>query len=96
MTLSVFNIIIYFSVFLDEISRQLNDSGAKILFGAASMSNILKEAVQKVKTPIKVVYITSSQSEVIPADGIRFDDLIDTNGELYRLVTFSLSLQRKY
>ncbi|KAL7020464.1 hypothetical protein ACKWTF_011545 [Chironomus riparius] len=64
----------------DEISRQLIDSGAKILFGSASMSHILKEAVQKLNRPIKIVYITNSPNEAIPADGIRFDELIDTNG----------------
>ncbi|XP_070492543.1 uncharacterized protein [Chironomus tepperi] len=64
----------------DEISRQLIDSGAKVLFGEASMSDILKEAVQKSKKPIKIVYSTNSPSESIPADGIRFDDLIGTNG----------------
>ena len=46
------------------------------------MSNILKEAVQKAKMPIKIVYTTSSLSEAIPADGIRFDELIDTKGEM--------------
>ncbi|KAL7020465.1 hypothetical protein ACKWTF_011546 [Chironomus riparius] len=62
----------------DEISRQLIDSGAKILFGEASMSNVLKEAVQKSKMAIKVIYTTSSPGEAIPADGIRFDELIST------------------
>lgn len=50
------------------------------------MSNILKEAVQKVNRPINIVYITSSQSEAIPADGIRFNELIDTNGEFDKII----------
>lgn len=46
------------------------------------MSNILKEAVQKSKMAIKIIYTTSSPGEAIPADGIRFDDLIDPKGNL--------------
>jgi len=46
------------------------------------MSKILKEAVQKSKMAIKVIYTSSYPGEAIPADGIRFDELIDTKGEL--------------
>ena len=46
------------------------------------MSNILREAVQKSKMTIKVIYTTTSPGEAIPTDGIRFDELISTKGEL--------------
>jgi hypothetical protein len=67
-----------FCLFKDEIARQLTDSGAKILFGLASMSGVLKSAVEQTKKVIKIVYITENSSEAIPSEGIRFSDLVDS------------------
>lgn len=57
------------------------DSNPKILFGEASMSNVLQSAVQKAKMSIKIVYVTSSSNEPIPSNGIRFSELIEARSE---------------
>ncbi|CAG9808478.1 unnamed protein product [Chironomus riparius] len=64
----------------EEISRQLISSNAKLLFGDVSMSSIFKHAISKAKRNIKIVYVTNSPSESIPADGIRLSELIETRG----------------
>lgn len=85
---------VYFYSFLEEISNQLIDSNAKVLFGDASMSKILKEAVQKTNRSIKIIYVTKYSNEPIPADGIRFNELIDTKGKrsLRNLITILISV----
>lgn len=47
------------------------------------MSNIFKDAIYKAKKDIKVVYVTQSPAESIPADGIRLNELIETRGKAY-------------
>ncbi|CRK97641.1 CLUMA_CG011026, isoform A [Clunio marinus] len=75
----------------DEISRQLNDSGAKVIFGLASMSNVLRQAVAMTKKPIRVVYCKETESEALPVDGVNFNDLISTEGiDLGSLKTFDI------
>ncbi|KAL7020467.1 hypothetical protein ACKWTF_011548 [Chironomus riparius] len=64
----------------EEISRQLISSNAKLLFGDVSMSSIFKHAISKAKRNIKIVYVTNSPAESIPADGIRLSELIETRG----------------
>ncbi|KAG5668375.1 hypothetical protein PVAND_016316 [Polypedilum vanderplanki] len=64
----------------DEIARQLIDSDAKILFGLAGMSTILKSAVDKTKKNVRIVYITETEAEAIPSDGIKFNELLISKG----------------
>ena len=66
---------------IDEISRQLVDSGATVIFGLACMSPILQKSVKMTKKPLKIVYIKETPTSAIPADGIDFCELIDTKGE---------------
>ncbi|KAL7033262.1 hypothetical protein ACKWTF_007522 [Chironomus riparius] len=63
-----------------EISRQLIDSGATVIFGLACMSPILQKSVEMSKKSIKIIYIKETPTSVIPADGIDFCELIDTKG----------------
>lgn len=66
---------------IDEISRQLTDSGATVIFGLACMSPILQKSVDMTKKPIKIIYIKVTPTSSIPANGIDFCELIDTKGE---------------
>lgn len=72
---------IFFFFFSEEISRQLNNSSAKVIFGLASMSSVLQEAVEMTKQPIRIVYAKEVESEALPAGGIDLDELISTKGE---------------
>ncbi|CRK98690.1 CLUMA_CG012130, isoform A [Clunio marinus] len=62
----------------EEISRQLNDSNSQLLVGVTSMSGILRKAVELSKRPIKIVYVKETESELLPADGIDFNQLINS------------------
>jgi hypothetical protein len=64
----------------EEISRQLINSGAKVIFGLSAASKIIQEAVELTKSPIRIVYIRSTPAESLPANGIAFDELISLNG----------------
>lgn len=64
----------------DEISRQLIDSDAKVLFGSSAASEVLQKAVLMTKRPIRIVYVRSTQNESLPSNGISFDELISLNG----------------
>jgi 4-coumarate--CoA ligase len=64
--------------FTDEISRQLINSDAKIIFGLSSNSNILETAVKLTERSIKIVYVRQNSNESIPRHGIAFDELIKT------------------
>lgn len=59
----------------------MNNSSAKILFGLASYSSVLQEAVALTKRPIRVAYVKESQGESLPAGGIDFNELISTDGK---------------
>lgn len=63
-----------------EISRQLIDSNASVIFGLACMSPILQKSVEMAKKPIKIVYIKEAPTSKIPANGIDFCELIDPKG----------------
>lgn len=80
MSTMLINVCLYYLI-LEEISRQLISSNAKLLFGDVSMSNIFKDAIIKAKKDIKIVYVTQSPAEAIPADGIRLNELTETRGE---------------
>ncbi|KAG5672098.1 hypothetical protein PVAND_002253 [Polypedilum vanderplanki] len=69
----------------DEIARQLADSNATILFGLATMSAILKSAVDKTNKNIRIIYITENEAEAIPNDGIKFNDLMISKVDLSAL-----------
>jgi acyl-CoA synthetase (AMP-forming)/AMP-acid ligase II len=58
----------------------LIDSDVKVLFGMASMSNVLVEAVRMTKMKIQIVYTTQNDGELIPFDGIRFNELTELKG----------------
>lgn len=66
----------------EEISRQLNDSNAKVIFGLASMSGVLQQAVAMTNRPIKIVYARETENESLPADGIDLEALTSTKGEI--------------
>jgi hypothetical protein len=66
--------------FSEEISRQLNNSNAQVLFGLACMSPILQQAVAMTKRSIKIVY-AKDPSEAMPSGGIDLAELISTKGE---------------
>lgn len=70
-------------LFAEEISRQLNNSDAKIIFGLASMSKTLKQAVEMTKRPIRIIYVKAIETELLPAGGIDLQDLTATTGEIY-------------
>lgn len=70
-----------FGLLLEEIARQLNNSSAQILFGLASYSAVLQEAVALTKRPVRVIYVKESDSESLPAGGIDFNELISTDGK---------------
>ena len=53
------------------------------------MSSIFKHAISKAKKNIKIVYVTNSPSESIPADGIRLTELIETRGKDYDPTTLN-------
>lgn len=67
-------------IFTEEISRQLINSDAKMIFGLAVASSVLEEAVKLTKRPIRIVYIRSTPNESIPANGIAFEELIRLDG----------------
>lgn len=69
-------------IFAEEISRQLDNSDAKIIFGLASMSKTLQQAVEITQRPIRIIYVKQSESEPLPSGGIDLDDLISTTGEI--------------
>lgn len=66
---------------LEEISKQLIDSGAKVLFGLAKMNKIIERAVELTKRKIKLVYLKETSDEMIPSSGIYFNGLMDSYGE---------------
>lgn len=70
-----------FVLLSEEIARQLNNSNAQILFGLASYSAVLEEAVALAKRPIRVIYVKETESESFPAGGIDFNELISTDGK---------------
>lgn len=61
------------------------NSGAKLIFGLASSSSVLQEAVRLTKKSIKIVYVKETEGEAIPADGIDFNELVSTKGEIKRM-----------
>lgn len=65
----------------DEISKQLSDSGATVVFGLASMSDILKKAIDVIQRPIKIVYVKEVESESLPSNGIDINELVNPKGE---------------
>ena len=74
----------YFLWTLDEISRQLIDSGAKMIFGLSMMSPILEKAVEMAGKPIKIVYVKHMPDSAIPNGGIDFFELVETKGKFLR------------
>lgn len=66
----------------EEISKQLIDSGAKVLFGLARMSTTLEKAVYLAKRKIKIVYLKETSDEMIPYRGINFNSLMDSYGKM--------------
>jgi 4-coumarate--CoA ligase len=66
---------------IDEISRQLLDSGAKVIFGITMMSPILEKSVAMTGRPIKIIYVKEAPSSAIPTNGIDFGELVETKGE---------------
>lgn len=65
---------------LDEIAIQIADSDIKLIFGLAKMSEVLTKAVKLSGKNVKLVYVKSSPQDQIPADGVIFDDLLDSRG----------------
>lgn len=59
----------------------MNSSSAKVIFGLASMSSVLQQAIAMTKKPIKAVYVREKMNEAIPAGGIKFEDLLSTKGD---------------
>ena len=45
------------------------------------MSSTLQEAVKLTKTPIRIIYVKETQAEAIPADGVDFNELVNTQGK---------------
>lgn len=72
-----------FFTLAEEISRQLTNSGATIVFGLASMAKTLQQAVELTKRPIKTIYVKGTEVESLPAGGIDLQDLITTTGEKF-------------
>lgn len=81
LTSELFFLFYYLLSYLDEISRQLVDSGASVIFGWACMSPILQKSVEMTNKPIKIVYIKEAPNSSIPANGIDFCELIDPKGK---------------
>lgn len=75
-----------FLSFVEEISRQLINSDAKVIFGLASMSSVLQEAIKMTKRPVRTIYVKETQTEAIPADGVDFTQLINIQGK--RILSF--------
>lgn len=65
---------------VEEICRQLINSNAKIIFGLASMSGVLQNAVAMTKKTIRIIYAKETESDSLPADGINLAELISTKG----------------
>lgn len=82
MTSGLFNLF-----FTEEIAKQLNDSGAKVIFGLVQMSKTLDEAVMISKMDVKIVYVKEKESETIPANGVSFSELVDTNGKIVHKIS---------
>ena len=72
-------------MFPEEISRQLIDSGAKIIVGLATMQKELEEAVKLSQKPIKIIYAKSSQDDVMPTNGIIFSELTENGTKKYQI-----------
>ena len=64
----------------DEISRQLLNSEAQVIFGLSSMSKVLEDAVSLTKKSIRIIYVKESQSEALPVGGVDFNELINFKG----------------
>lgn len=76
------------SLIAEEISKQLLNSNAKLIFGLASMSSVLQRAIAMTKQPIKVIYTREQENDAIPADGIKIDDLLSTKGIHLTVLTY--------
>lgn len=64
----------------EEISRQLSDSGTKILFGTAANYSVLKEATRLAKLQIPIVCIRTEKDEIMPEGAIDFLELSNPSG----------------
>lgn len=64
----------------EEISRQLIDSDAKIVFGTVSNFPVLRQAIAMVKKEIPIVCVRTTQQESIPAGAIDFAELSNPTG----------------
>lgn len=64
----------------EEISKQLIDSGAKILFGTASNYSVLKNAIDLANKQILMVCVRTSMDENIPNGAIDFAELSNPTG----------------
>lgn len=66
-----------FYFILDEISKQLINSNAKILIGSADNYEVLAKAVKQTQKPIKIICTKFKMNETIPEGSIDFNELID-------------------
>lgn len=57
------------------------DSGAKILFGYAGKRNVLKRAVEISRRDVHVVYMKETSGDIVPSDGINYEDLEKNDGK---------------
>lgn len=64
----------------EEISKQLIDSGAKILFGTASNYSVLKNAIDLANKQILMVCVRTSMDESIPNGAVDFAELSNPTG----------------
>lgn len=81
LTSSCVTVFCLFLKFAEEISRQLINSNAKVIFGLTAMSSVLQEAVKMAKRAIRIIYVKETQAEAIPAEGVDFSELISTQGK---------------
>ena len=68
------------------------DSGAKVIFGQVQMCKTLEEAVMMSKMDVKIVYVKEKDSETIPANGISFNELVDTRG----MIVCKISIKKHF
>lgn len=76
----LFNICALPCLCIEEISRQLIDSDARLIITSVRGYAVMKEATELARKPIKIICIKMANDDEVPPGAISFDEMIDTSG----------------
>lgn len=86
MIMAIYNVCMVYFLFSDEIAKQLISCKAKLLIGSVDGYPVLQAALNKLKSPIKIISIKANDSQSIPAGTIDFQELIRTTGKTLKRI----------